>query len=246
MGYHGRPGRPTTVWGILVVAALAAAPVRAGDLQVVELFTSQGCSSCPPADRLLGELIKTYPDLLGLEFHVDYWDDLNYGIRGSWQDPFSQPGYTERQRRYHHRGLAGRRGVYTPQAVIDGRYALVGSDRGGLTTALRARASGPRIAIDVARQTPDQLQISLTGAGSEPAEVWLVGYDRKRVTVVAAGENHGRTLTNHNVVRTLTRIAEWRGSPVTVTVPHGVTSDQGCAVLVQRTGQGPIVGAARC
>jgi len=104
---------------------LLLSPVAGNSGQLVELFTSQGCYSCPPADELLGELIEEQPDLVALEFHVDYWDDLHYGAAGVWKDPFSDAEYTLRQRRYNATDLVGKQGVYTPQMIVNGRAAQI-------------------------------------------------------------------------------------------------------------------------
>ena len=116
------------VWNGLFAGPAGNAAERSGNgPAVVELFTSQGCYSCPPAEKLLGELIENDPDLVALEFHVDYWDSLVYGSHGSHKDPFSDKENTYRQQLYNHASLGGQRGVFTPQMVINGRYATVGS-----------------------------------------------------------------------------------------------------------------------
>ena len=120
----------------LVLLVAFAAPAHAG--RVIELFTSHGCSSCPPADRLLGELIEAEPDLVALEFHVDYWNSLVHGGDGNFVDPFSSPDWSLRQRAYDGVALAGRGGLYTPQAIVDGAFAAVGSDRARIGQALSA------------------------------------------------------------------------------------------------------------
>src|SRR6516164_8016961 len=168
----------------LTVGVMAA---RAGERPIlVELFTSEGCSSCPPADALLAEL-GSRPDVLALSFHVDYWDRLG------WKDPFSSREATQRQNRYA--ALLDLATVYTPQIVVDGRWQAVGSDRADVEHALdlarRDRQEVP-ITLDLAQ---GQAQIKLgPGSGAAAASVLLIGFDRRHVTAVKRGENAGRTL----------------------------------------------------
>lgn len=234
---------------LLAVAASASATDSVAPKHVVELYTSQGCYSCPPADAFLAELI-TRGDVVGLEFHVDYWDDLVYGAAGQWRDPFSSPAYSDRQRAYERRGLGGRNGVYTPQIVVDGRRAEVGSDRRAVHSALEG-VDGERLQVSVTASGADGLRVSVSGrAGDDtdtPAALWLVRFDRRHVTPVSAGENQGKTLSNVHVVTAMAQIGEWSGTPVTVDLPRGrPTSAQGCAVLVQSASTGPVLGAAYC
>ncbi|MGV6817330.1 MAG: DUF1223 domain-containing protein [Thiotrichales bacterium] len=113
---------------------LAAQTVLADNGKILlELFTSQSCYSCPPADALLKSLDESQPDIVALEYHVDYWDDLQWGNAGNWEDPFSHTAFSERQRRYHQAGLSGRGGVYTPQLIINGATALVGRAESSVT-----------------------------------------------------------------------------------------------------------------
>ncbi len=235
----------------LLVSALGAAPtaVAAPDsrLQVIELFTSQGCYSCPPADALLGEMINAGRGIIGLEFHVDYWDDLTYGRAGKWKDPFSDSRYTQRQRAYHAQHLSGRRGIYTPQAVINGRFAAVGTNRGAIDTALNAPSSAPIVNVTVRSGTEPGFSIVLDGDATQAAAVWLLIFDRHRVTEVPNGENHGKTLRNFNVVREMRRIGDWPGGSTTLSIDEPAVGErQGCAVLVQDEHQGPILGASLC
>ena len=152
---------------------------------VIELFTSQGCYSCPPAEALLGDLIEANDpeNLVALEFHVDYWDSLVYGRHGSHKDPFSSADNSLRQRQYNRAGLRGQRGVYTPQMVVNGRHAVVGSKRRSVLENMR-RIERPAVKVDVVEQslpaTPDSeaagLRIELTGdfsAVPNDTHVWL-------------------------------------------------------------------------
>lgn len=205
---------------------------------VVELFTSQGCSSCPPADAYLGRLAKR-PDIVALSFHVDYWDYIG------WKDPFASHETTERQRAYAR--VLKQRYVYTPEMVVDG----IGDDTGAaaaVDTLLKqaAQRSPKRATPDLSRDAGGNLAIKLAAyrLESESADVLLVVYDRRQNTRVARGENGGRTLDNFNVVRRFETIRRWNGSPALWTVPVGpLQPGQGLAVLVQRADQGPMIGA---
>ena len=236
-----------------LLAALALAPLALGSLAaradsptVVELFTSQGCYSCPPAERFLGELADR-DDILALEFHVDYWDNLVYGSAGKWKDPYSSPAFTARQRDYNVQ-IRRRTGVYTPQMVVDGRFEAVGSREGAVESAIedaRARAGG-RVAV-AALPSGRGLTVSLTGGPDRAGGVWLVSFLRREATRVLRGENHGKVLVNHNIVTGMRRIGEWTGTDKTIAVASVANDDErGCAVLVQAGAAGPILGAARC
>ena len=233
--------------------ALSAAPAASQNAAsqnvqptVVELFTSQGCYSCPPAEEFLGEL-AVEKTLLALEFHVDYWDDLVYGSAGKWKDAFSKRAYTDRQTGYNMR-IRKRPNVYTPQMVIDGHLEAVGSRRLAVLSRIRAaeKARGPRLAVDVSVDAESGATVRLAGTGAKPAGVWLVRFLRERRTEVLSGENKGKSLLSRNIVTELRRIGDWRGRDATITVSDFVLKEgEGCAVLVQDD-HGPIVGAAPC
>jgi hypothetical protein len=218
---------------------LSQSPLAAQDrLTVVELFTSQGCSSCPPADAFLGELAKR-PDVLALSEHVDYWDYLG------WKDPFASSENTQRQRAYARRlGLSY---VYTPQMVVQGMGQIAGADREGVL-ALVARAKDlPLVPVDVNR-TGEGAMVARLGSTTLPAavDVLLVRFDPKHSTTVARGENGGRQVQNYNVVRGFTRLAMWNGEPTSLPV---LAATQGVgetwAILLQQTDGGRILGAVR-
>lgn len=214
---------------------------------MIELFTSQGCYSCPPADALLGELIHTDRGIIGLEFHVDYWDELRYGQAGKWKDPFSSPRYTDRQRKYHGQRLSGQRGVYTPQAVINGRFVMVGTNRRAIESALNTAAPARSVAISSRNNPAGGFTVTLDGDVNQSAAVWLMIFDRKRITKVPTGENHGKSLTNHNIVREIKKIGHWHGQSTSISLDEITIADnQGCAILVQSEDQGPILGASLC
>ena len=204
---------------------------------VVELYTSQGCSSCPPADRVIAELATQYGDrVLPLSFHVDYWDYIG------WKDPFSSGANTERQRRYSH--TFKRRNVYTPQAVIQGAEEMVGSSRGKLLQSIIRQAEHLRTApsIELALKN-NQIQI-VVGQGSGSAEVMAVEYKPQHTTKILRGENRGETLTNYNIVTNFGSIGQWKGDVQTFTLPKPVDG-RGIAILLQTPSHGRILAAAK-
>jgi hypothetical protein len=217
---------------------LAAGPGD-GRPVVVELFTSQGCSSCPPADALLDELAKQ-SGVLALSFHIDYWDYIG------WKDPFASPQYTERQRDYA--AKLGLRYVYTPQMVIDGRHDAVGSNRGDVTRAIQqAAGTAPVVAVSLDDTEGGRAILSAGEAPSGGATVWLVAFDDGHDTPVARGENRGRDLHNSNVVRELRALGTWTGEAKTFPLDFQAERAEGrggCAIIVQQGRGGPVLGAA--
>jgi hypothetical protein len=218
--------------GLLAATALAVPPAIAAERPVVvELFTSQGCSSCPPADALLSTLADR-PEVLALAFHVDYWNRLG------WTDPFSGPWATARQTAYA--AQMGSDQIYTPQAVIDGRSDIVGSDRAAMESAIAAARSEPAVAV-VLTTSGSELQVAVDPTAPTDAVLWLVGFDDRHDTPVRRGENAGKTLVDRNVVRSLTRLDGWSpGGTVAAARPEGDRT----AVLLQAA-DGHILGAAR-
>ena len=227
----------------LAVACGAAASGNAGDAgdtraprpAVVELFTSEGCSSCPPADAYIGELVRR-SDVLALSFHVDYWDDLG------WRDRFALSEAVRRQRRYAR--TLGHSAVYTPEAVVDGAADFVGSDRAAIGRALTQTRDGIDVAVAMRE---GEILIELRARMLAPAtEVLLLAYRRTAVSPVGRGENAGRTLTEYNIVREIRRLGRWSGEQRRYHVPaQSLPPDAtDVAVLVQREGQGSIIGAA--
>lgn len=233
-------------WVAIAFPGTASADVG-GNKTVVELFTSQSCYSCPPAEAYLGEMVER-GDVIALEFHVDYWDDLVYGVAGRWKDVFSSPANTDRQRVYN-RNIRGTAQVYTPQMVVDGRVEAAGTRRGAVEAAIggQARDQRPRLDVAFASTSDGGLVVTVDGSHKVPAVLWLARFERAHVTHVKAGENKGKTLTNHHVVTGMERIGTWSGSAMTATVPGvAMSANEGCAVLVQSETQGPILGAAEC
>jgi len=209
-------------------------PQRGKRPVLVELFTSQACSSCPPADALVAELARTRPDLLPLTFHVTYWNSLG------WQDPFSLQAATERQRRYV--ALAVSPQVYTPAMVVDGRQDVIGSDRPAAEASLAQAAAQAQTAaaVEIVRAGA-ALTISI-GAGAGHGSVLLLGYDRAHETPVGSGENRGRTLYEANIVRSMTVAGTWAGQALELhaAMPAG----EAVAVIVQAE-DGRVLGADR-
>jgi hypothetical protein len=183
------------------LALIAASPVPQGSPVIVELFTSQGCSSCPSADRLLSKLGKD-PRVIPLAFHVDYWNYIG------WRDPFSSKAWSQRQEGYARAFRSNR--IYTPQLVVSGRSQVVGSDESGvrrqIAEALAAEPAG-RVTVS-AQPSPDgRLKIKagakLVRAADGPLDLWVAVYETGLTTQVGAGENASRTLANDFVVRRL-------------------------------------------
>jgi hypothetical protein len=202
---------------------------------VVELFTSEGCSSCPPAEAYVGELAQRR-DVLALTFHVDYWDDLG------WRDRFSLPEATQRQRAYAKTLRLS--SVYTPQVVIDGRSDFVGSDRASIGRALMDGRGGVAVALSLRN---GEVVIDLGTQGNvPPSDVMIVAYQRTAVSPIGRGENAGRTIKEFNIVRDLRTLGRWDGQKRQYrarldALPPDATD---VAVLVQPLGQAPIIGAA--
>lgn len=217
--------------GILVLNMPLAALADPPPLTVVELFQSQGCSDCPPANANVMAL-SDRPDLLTLSFGVTYWDYLG------WKDTFASPQFTARQWDYAH--AMHHTEVYTPQVIVNGRADIVGNDQAALEH-LIAREANPS---DLELQLSDGvLHLGSTKAGSY--QVWLVRFDPRIENVpIARGENGGLTLPHKNVVKQLAKIGDWDGRAATFPVPsapNGLVE----AVLVQAGTGGPIIGAAR-
>ncbi|MGB0632538.1 MAG: DUF1223 domain-containing protein, partial [Alphaproteobacteria bacterium] len=214
---------------------------------VVELFTSQGCYSCPPAEKFLGDLAQE-KTILALEFHVDYWDDFVYVAAGKWKDPFSKNEYTQRQRGYNQR-IRRTGNVYTPQMVIDGKLEAVGSRRLSVLSAIRRAegSRGDRVDIDIRLSTQKGVQVGLSGKSETPGSVWLVRYIKQKETRVKSGENKGKALLSHNIVTDFRKIGRWSGEANAIAVPDfRLKAGEGCAVLIQDNNHGPMLGAAPC
>jgi len=220
------------------LAACSAAPGMAADAAhptVVELFQSQGCSSCPPANANL-LAVADRPDILALSFGVTYWDSLG------WKDTFARDQYTQRQWDYAH-GL-GHSGVFTPQVVVNGRHDGVGAapaDFAALIKGGERGTGGPALGL-----APGAVTIAAAAAPARAADVWLVRYDpRVEQVAISRGENTGKTLPHRNVVKQLVRLGAWSGAAARFPLPASADPVLKTAVLVQLPRGGPILAAAR-
>ena len=219
----------------LSYTAIAAPAMAQTRPVVVELFTSQGCSSCPPADAVLAELADR-KDVLALGFHVDYWDGLG------WKDPLSARGSTARQHDYATQ--FHKKEVYTPQIVVDGQRQIVGSDRDAVLDAIAKSQPQPGAQAQPSAQVTfaaDGHSVSI-GAGTGQGKIILVRFVRHRTDAVHGGENSGRMAHDSNGVEAFKTVAEWTGQAVDLPVDP-VDSNHGLAVLVQAD-DGHILGAA--
>jgi len=230
---------------MLPALSFAGSPALAETKGVVELFTSQGCSSCPPADRLLEALARN-PDLIAISFPVDYWDYIG------WKDTLASPRFTARQKAYA--AVRGDEHVYTPQIVVDGRSDVVGSDEASVDHAINDN-NGQEGALSVPIRLEDTdgvLHIRIGGAHGESAKrsanVYVLRVEAKSTVQIARGENKGQKLTYVNVVRAIRQIGEWHGEAQNFDVPELSNDNEGYVVLVQEGSldhPGTILAAAK-
>jgi len=211
-------------------------PVMAQSPVVVELFTSQGCSSCPPADKLLHELAQRN-DVIPLALHVDYWDYIG------WKDEFSHPDYAKRQRGYAVQ--AKRRSVYTPQMIVNGVTDIVGARRMELSKAIAHHADLPsRVELSVNRSGSEILINAQPTNVDGPLIVRMLRYTPQRSAHITRGENAGHTMLYANVTENWTVLAEWDGTTA-LALTSVVEGDKPVVVLVQQDQHGPILAAVR-
>jgi hypothetical protein len=214
----------------MLVAASWGSTASAGEVRgVVELFTSQGCSSCPPADRAFQA--ATGGNILGLAWHVDYWDYLG------WRDTFSSAQATARQRGY---AAAGTGGVYTPEIVVNGKAAIVQSR----SSSAIAAAAGDGLPVRVSIRSTGKGLVVEAGEGSGRAKLVLVKFYTSRTVAIQRGENAGRSVTYRHPVISVRTIGSWKGKSIKQELPAGACQPGGCAVLLQRGSAGEILGAA--
>lgn len=222
-----------------------AEPVAGRNKPVIELFTSQGCSSCPPADLILGKLAAR-EDVIALSFSVDYWDYLG------WRDTLADPDHSKRQRAYaRHRGDGQ---IYTPQMVIDGSAEVVGNDASAIEAAVnhsRDTLQGQRVPIGFRTEGETffiEIGAAPTGEAKPKATLWLALVTSVAKVKVTRGENGGRTLVYHHVVRQLMPVGMWKGDATVLQLPRSLLrqadADMGVALL-QLDGGGTILGAAQ-
>jgi len=225
------------VWCSAVWMALASF-AAAENAVVVELYTSQGCSSCPPADQMLAEL-SDRDDIIALALHVDYWDYIG------WKDEFADPAHTVRQRGYSR--AAGKRSIYTPQMIVGGVDHVVGANPMQLLDAIEKHRSVKNPAAVTLGRDGERVSVSIRASGPMPAEgvvVQVATVTPSATVSIGRGENAGRTFEYHNIVRKLVEIGKWDGRGTyraSVKVPDGVR----VVVLVQQSTSGPILGAAQ-
>jgi hypothetical protein len=226
--------------GAGLIAGAAMARAAAPHWSVVELFTSQGCNSCPPADAYMRELVKT-PGVLGLSFNVDYWDYLG------WRDTLGSPEHSQRQ--YDYAKSRGDMDVYTPQMIVDGRSHYVGSNRGAVGAAVeRSLAASPSRWLPVTiEETSKEIALKLEAASDMPeATLWLMSIAPRIDVKIEKGENSGSTITYINVVRKLVPAGMWHGDAVRVSLPKSAVLGpdcKGCVALLQSGHVGPVIGA---
>jgi hypothetical protein len=208
----------------------APPPAHAAGPVVVELFQSQGCSSCPPANEALNA-IADRRDVIALSYAVTYWDRLG------WKDRFGDPAFTQRQ--YDYKAALGTDRVYTPQMVLNGARDIVGNAKGELARAVAATrpvSGGPAISL-----AGKNVQV---GAGIGKASVWLIRYDpRTQNVAIGAGENSGRTLPHRNIVRQFVKLGSWSGKAASFALPASEDTALRSVILVQRGTAGPIIAA---
>lgn len=221
--------------------AAARAPISLGQSPLVlELFTSQGCSSCPPADALVGRIARSRSDILVISRPVTYWDRLG------WRDTLAKEENTDLQRAYAARGLAGRNGVYTPQAVIDGRGGTVGSSPNQIEAlveqAVPHRQSAPELTLS------NDGKVTVSGGARKAAQLSLVALDSQESVSIALGENRNRTITYTNLLVKEQQLGTWRGGEAEFALPANYRSTRGAdrfALILREGTAGPILAARR-
>ncbi len=205
---------------------------------VVELFTSQGCSSCPPADRLMGEIAQQQGTVV-ITRPVTYWDRLG------WRDTLARPENTELQRAYA-RTLGGRGRAYTPQAVVQGRTGLVGSRRAELTQTIRSARSGGGAAIAVSDSSDGGRRLTISGGDGTRGIINLIALDTSETVAIGRGENGGRSVTYTNVLKNEQTLGDWNGRSQSLVIPTSSLNTSGAnryAVIVRESEAGPIIAA---
>ncbi len=235
-----RSGRALAVVALAVAALVAGPAAWAGAKRpvVVELFTSQGCNSCPPADAFLARLAER-KDVLAMSLPVTYWDMLG------WKDTLASDANTRRQKAYA--AAMGRGGVYTPEMIVDGMADMVGSREAAVDDAIGAReADMAFVPVDL-RATPSELHIAVgAGDANGNATIWLFHLIDKAMVNVKTGENGGHVLAYRNVVRDVKAVGVWKGQAISLDLPRsGTAPHDSLAVVVQQGGYGRIIGAAQ-
>ncbi len=221
----------------LLVCANTPAMAQSEPVVVVELYTSQGCSSCPPADAFMAELVQN-PQVIALALHVDYWDYIG------WKDSFAQAAFTERQKAYA--SAIGSHTIYTPQMIINGAERIEGNNPAAVTMAVANHLAQPGdVSLQLLR-SGDTLSIDASSASADatPMDVHLVRYTAEQMVEITRGENAGKSPTYHNIVTDWQVLGQWTPTePLATTTP--VTGDAPIIVIIQRAGNDTIVAAAR-
>jgi hypothetical protein len=221
----------------LAMLAAQAASAHAQNTVVVELYTSQGCSSCPAADRLLTDL-RGVPGVLPLSMNVDYWDYLG------WKDDLALASNSVRQRAYA-RAMRSRN-VYTPQMMIDGKMDVIGSRRSQVASAIEAyRSEADKVVVSITDDGAGGYRVNAPATSGLSGEtvIWLVGYDSDVTKNIGAGENRGRAVTYSNVVRAWSEATRWSGAVPLDLIVQRPAGTGGMAIIVQQGEVGPILGA---
>jgi len=240
---YGCISRWSGTLGVCAIIAIVR-PAHADPRAVVELFTSQGCSSCPPADKIIGELARN-PDVIALSMPIDYWDYLG------WKDTLADSRFSARQKAYSQ--MRGDRDVYTPQVIVNGSANVIGSDRSAIDSAIQNTQKAGVMSVPVT-MTLSGKQINVSVAASKAAaaqgEIWICSVSKAIPISIGRGENRGREVTYYNVVRNLLKVGDWNGSSGSWTVPLENISREGvdaAVVYVQdgnRDKPGAMLGAA--
>ena len=237
--------RWSSALGVCAIVAVIR-PAYADPRAVVELFTSQGCSSCPPADQIIGELAKD-PNVIALSMPIEYWDYLG------WKDTLADSRFSARQKAYSQ--MRGDRDVYTPQVIVNGSANVIGSDRAGIENAILNTQKAVGVMSVPVTMTLSGKQINVSVAASKATtpghgEVWICSVSKAVPISIGRGENRGREVTYYNVVRNILKVGDWNGSAGSWTVPLENVSRDGvdaAVVYVQdgnREKPGPMLGAA--
>jgi hypothetical protein len=204
---------------------------------IVELYTSQGCSSCPPADDVLKYLKENNPNVIPLSMHVDYWNYIG------WKDPFSSSEITQRQKDYNN--AMKRRRIYTPQMVIDGKYQVIGSYYNKVKPIIN-KALQKTVDIPMSMRINEEIvEVGVLPhhmQEKQKADIIIIGYDSQVTTKVTRGENSGETLTNANVVKYMKKIGDFKGEKITVT--SDIPDTENFLIILQETGSKNIIGVA--
>lgn len=224
------------MFAVLLLIVPAGSASAEDNVVLVELFTSQGCSSCPPADKTLAKLAERH-DVLALSLHVDYWDYLG------WQDTFAQAEHTARQDNY--RDKMGGRVLFTPQVVVDGFFSVPGYKQAAIENAIDKAARAGRPATIAIGRADGMLNAEIVGHSDDgPSTIWVASYDCEATVDIVRGENAGRSFTYHNVVEKLMKVGPWHaGAPASLPLPQPGPGE-GVAVWLQDDRSGRILAAS--